>query len=39
MVEKPNPFYGLYGTEKGINTTSELMETVDSVNKALNDAW
>ena len=38
MAEKPNPFYKLLKTEVPINITSELRETFDSVNKALNDA-
>ena len=38
MAEKPNPFYKLLKTEVPINITSELKETFDSVNKALNDA-
>ena len=38
MAEKLNPFYKLLKTEVPINITSELKETLDSVNKALNDA-
>ena len=38
MAEKLNPFYKLLKTEVPINITSELKETFDSVNKALNDA-
>ena len=38
MVEKPNPFYMLLKTEVPINNTSELKETIVSVNKALSDA-
>ena len=38
MAEKLNPFYKLLKTEVPINITSELKETVDSVNKALSDA-
>ena len=38
MVEKPNPFYKLLKKEVPVNITSELKETVDSVNQALNDA-
>ena len=38
MAEKLNPFYKLLKTEVPINTTSELKETFDSVNKALSDA-
>ena len=38
MPEKLNPFYKLLKTEVPINFTSELIETFDSVNKALSDA-
>ena len=38
MAEKFNPFYKLFKTEVPINITSELKETIDSVNKALSDA-
>ena len=38
MAEKLHPFYKLLKTEVPINITSELKETFDSVNKALNDA-
>ena len=38
MAEKLNPFYKLLKTEVPIHITSELNETFDSVNKALNDA-
>ena len=38
MAEKLNPFYKLLKTEVPINITSELKETFDSVNKALDDA-
>ena len=38
MAEKLNPFYKLLETEVPINITSELIETFDSVNKALNGA-
>ena len=38
MTEKLNPFYKLLKTEITINIKSELKETFDSVNKALNDA-
>ena len=38
MVEKLNPFYRLLYAEVPINITSEVKETFDSVNKALNDA-
>ena len=38
MAEKLNPFYKLLKAEVPINITSELKETVDSVNKALSDA-
>ena len=37
MAEKLNPFYKLLETEVPINITSELKETIDSVNKALSD--
>ena len=37
-AKKLNPFYKLLKTEEPINITSELMETFDSVKKALNDA-
>ena len=37
MAEKLNPFYKLLSTELPINFTSELKETIDSVNKVLND--
>ena len=38
MAEKLHPFYKLLKTEVPINITSELKETIDSVNKALSDA-
>ena len=38
MVEKLNPFYKFLKAEVPINKTSELKETSDSVNNALNDA-
>ena len=38
MAEKLNPFYKLLKREVPINITSELKETIDSVNKALSDA-
>ena len=38
MAEKLNPFYKLLKADVPINITSELKETFDSVNKALNDA-
>ena len=38
MAEKPNPLYKLLKTELQINITSELKETLDSVNKALSHA-
>ena len=38
LAEKLNPFYKLLKTEVPINITSELKETIDSVNKALSDA-
>ena len=38
MVEKLNPFYKLLKSEVPNNTTSELKETFDSVNRALSDA-
>ena len=38
MAEKLNPFLKLLRTEVPTNITSELKETFDSVNKALNDA-
>ena len=38
MAEIPNPFYKLFKTEVPTNITSELKETFDLVNKALNDA-
>ena len=38
IAEKLKPFYKLLKTEVPINITSELKETFDSVNKALNDA-
>ena len=38
MSEKLNPIYKLLETEVPINITSELKETLDSVNKALSDA-
>ena len=38
MAEKLNPFYKLPKTEVPINITSELKETIESVNKALSDA-
>ena len=38
MAENLNPFYNLLKTEVPINITSELKETVDSVNKTLSDA-
>ena len=37
-AEKLHPFYKLLKTEEPINTTTELKETFDSVNKALSDA-
>ena len=37
MAEKFNPFYKLLKTEVPINITSELKETLDSVNMALSD--
>ena len=39
MAAKLNPFYKLLKAEVPINITSELKETVNSVNKALSDAW
>ena len=39
MVEKLNPTYQLPRTKRPTNTTPELMRTVDSVNKALNDGF
>ena len=38
MAEKLNPFYNLLKTEVPIKITSELKQTIDSVNKALSDA-
>ena len=38
MPEKLNPFYKLLKAEVPINITSELIQTCDSVNKALSDA-
>ena len=38
MAEKLNPFYKLLKTEVPINITSEMKETIDSVNKSLSDA-
>ena len=38
IAEKLNPFYKILKSEISINITSELKETFDSVNKALNDA-
>ena len=38
MAEKLNPFYKLLKAEVPINITSELKETLDSVNKAMSDA-
>ena len=38
MAEKINPIYKLWKAEVPINITSELKETLDSVNKALSDA-
>ena len=38
MVEKLNPFYKFLKEQVPINITSELEETFDSVNNALNDA-
>ena len=38
MAEKINPFYKLLKTKVPIKITSELKETIDSVNKALSDA-
>ena len=38
MAEKLNPFYKLLKTEVPIKITSELNETIHSVNKALSDA-
>ena len=37
MAEKPIPFYKLLKTDVPIEITSELKETFDTVNKALND--
>ena len=37
-AEKLNPFYKLLKPEVPINITSQLKETIDSVNKALSDA-
>ena len=37
MVEKRNPFYKLLKAEVPVNITSELKETLDSVNEALSD--
>ena len=39
LAEKFNPFYKLLKAEVPINITSELKETFNSVNKALNDAY
>ena len=39
MAEKFNPFYKLLKAEMPINITLELKETIDSVNKALSDAF
>ena len=38
MAEKLNPYYKLLKAEVPINITSELRETFDSLNNALNDA-
>ena len=38
MAEKFNPFYKFLEMEVPINITSELTETIDSVNKTLSDA-
>ena len=38
MAEKLNPFYQLLKTEEPINIASEVRDTFDSVNKALNDS-
>ena len=38
MAEKLNAIYKLLKAEVPINITSELKETLDSVNKALSDA-
>ena len=38
MAEKLNAFYKFLKSEVPINITSELKETLDSVNKALSDA-
>ena len=38
MAEKLNPFFKLLKAEVLINITSELKETIDSVNKTLSDA-
>ena len=38
MIEKLSPFYKLLKAEVPINITSELKETFDSGNNALNDA-
>ena len=38
MAEKLNPFCKLLELEVPIKITSELKETIDSVNKALSDA-
>ena len=38
MVEKLNPFYKLLKADVSIHIKSELKKTIDSVNKALNDA-
>ena len=37
IAEKPNPFYKLLKAVTPINITSELKETVDSVNKVFSD--
>ena len=38
MVENLDAFYTLSKAEVPINITSELKETIDSINKALSDA-
>ena len=38
LAEKLNPFYKLFKAEVPINSTSEVKETIDSVNIALSDA-
>ena len=39
MTEKYHPLYKLLKAEMPINITSELKDTIDSVNKALSDAF